>query len=355
MKQLIQNFKSGVTSLIDTPVPRVSSGNILIKAHRSLVSLGTEKMLVSFGQASIIGKIKQQPHRVKDVVGKMKSDGIKSTLDAVNLKLDTPINLGYSNAGEIVEIGKDVKGFKVGDRVVSNGSHAEYVSVPKNLVAKIPDSVSYDEACFTVVSSIGLQGIRLVNPTFGETIVVVGLGLIGLITIQLLKSNGCEVIGIDLDDEKVNIAKDLGIDAFSPSKIDPVKYIMELTSNVGADGVIITASTKSNDVIKQAAQMSRKLGRIVLVGVIGLEIDRADFYEKELSFQVSCSYGPGRYTNDYEKKGNDYPIGYVRWTENWNFQAILYAIKNKTLNVKKLITNKYTTVDWNARTANLLM
>ena len=353
MKQLIQNFKSGVTSLIDTPLPRVSSGNILIKAHRSLVSLGTEKMLVSFGQASLIGKIKQQPHRVKDVVGKMKSDGIKSTLDAVNLKLDTPINLGYSNAGEIVEIGKDVKGFKVGDRVVSNGSHAEYVSVPKNLVAKIPDGVSYDEACFTVVSSIGLQGIRLINPTFGETIVVVGLGLIGLITIQLLKSNGCNVIGIDIDNEKVNIANELGIDAFSPSNIDPVKYIMDLTSNVGADGVIITASTKSNDVIKQAAQMSRKLGRIVLVGVIGLEIDRADFYEKELSFQVSCSYGPGRYTNDYEKKGNDYPIGYVRWTENRNFQAILHAIKNKTLNVEKLITNKISFEDFDKIYGNI--
>lgn len=344
MKQLVQNFKTGETKLVETPIPSVGSGKVLIKTHRSLVSLGTERMLVSFGQASMIGKIKQQPHRVKEVINKMKSDGVKATLDTVNTKLNTPINLGYSNAGEVIAIGKGVTNMTVGDRVVSNGSHSEYVVVPENLVAKIPDEVSYDEACFTVVSSIGLQGIRLINPSYGETIVVIGLGLIGLISVQLLKANGCKVIGIDPDIEKVSIARELGIEAFSPIENDSVSYVNSRTGGEGADGVLITASAKTNDIIKQSAQMSRKRGRIVLVGVIGLSIDRADFYEKELTFQVSCSYGPGRYTRGYEEKGLDYPIGFIRWTENRNFQAILTSLQNGSLKVKDLITE---TLDFN--------
>ena len=323
MKQLTQNFKTGETKLIETPTPRVSKGKVLIKSHRSLVSLGTEKMLVSFGQASMLGKIKQQPHRVKEVITKIKSDGIKATLNTINTKLNKPINLGYSNAGEIIAIGEGVTEFKIGDRVISNGYHAEYVAVPKNLVAKIPDNVSYNDACFTVVASIGLQGIRLINPTFGETIVVMGLGLIGLISLQLLKANGCNVIGIDPDPDKLKIANEFGINAFSPTDMDPVKFVKSKTNDEGVDGVLITASAKTNDIIKQSAQMCRKRGRIVLVGAIGLSLDRADFYEKELSFQVSCSYGPGRYVTGYEQKGLDYPIGFVRWTENRNFQAIL--------------------------------
>ncbi|HEY8401874.1 MAG TPA: bi-domain-containing oxidoreductase, partial [Cytophagaceae bacterium] len=220
-----------------------------------------------------------------------------------------------------------------------NGPHAEIVCVPKNLVALIPDNVSYEEASFTVIASIGLQGIRLANPTFGETIVVSGLGLIGLITAQLLKANGCNVIGFDFDGKKVELAKQYGVQAFNLAEgIDPVKTVTDITNGIGCDAVIITASTKSNDLISQSAQMSRKRGRIILVGVIGLDIKRSDFYEKELTFQVSCSYGPGRYDEDYEKRGIDYPIGFVRWTEKRNFEAILNAISKGLLEVKSLIT-----------------
>lgn len=340
MKQIIQDLKSGDTILEEVPVPRVGSGKVLIKTHRSLVSLGTEKMLVNFGQANLLDKARQQPDRVKDVINKMKTDGIQPTVEAVFRKLGTPLPLGYSQAGTVVEVGNGVSGFKVGDRVVSNGNHAEFVAVPENLVAKIPDNVSFDEASFTVVCAIGLQGIRLVNPTFGETIVVIGLGLIGLITVQLLKANGCNVIGIDLDQSKVERARSYGVEAFNPSSSDPVMRVHELTNNIGCDGAIITASAPTNEIIKQAANMSRKRGRIILVGVIGLDIQRADFYEKELTFQVSCSYGPGRYDNDYEQGGQDYPLPFVRWTENRNFQAVLEAIDNGNLDVKSLITEE---------------
>ena len=340
MKQIIQDLKSGDTILEEVPVPRVGSGKVLIKTHRSLVSLGTEKMLVNFGQANLLDKARQQPDRVKDVINKMKTDGIQPTVEAVFRKLGTPLPLGYSQAGTVVEVGNGVTGFKVGDRVVSNGNHAEFVAVPVNLVAKIPDNVSFDEASFTVVGAIGLQGIRLVNPTFGETIVVIGLGLIGLITVQLLKANGCNVIGIDLDQSKVERARSYGVEAFNPSSSDPVMRVHELTNNIGCDGAIITASAPTNEIIKQAANMSRKRGRIILVGVVGLDIQRADFYEKELTFQVSCSYGPGRYDNDYEQGGQDYPLPFVRWTENRNFQAVLEAIDNGNLDVKSLITEE---------------
>lgn len=346
MKQIIQDLKSGDTILEEVPVPRVGSGKVLIKTHRSLVSLGTEKMLVNFGQANLLEKARQQPDRVKDVINKMKTDGIQPTVETVFRKLGTPLPLGYSQAGTVVEVGKGVTEFSVGDQVISNGNHAEYVAVPKNLVAKIPDGVSFDEASFTVVGAIGLQGIRLVNPTFGETIVVVGLGLIGLITVQLLKANGCNVIGIDLDQNKVDRANSYGVTAFNPSKTDPVMKVQELTDNIGCDGVIITASAPTNEIIKQAANMSRKRGRIILVGVIGLDLQRADFYEKELTFQVSCSYGPGRYDSEYEQGGQDYPLPFVRWTENRNFQAILEAISNGNLDVKSLITEEVELADY---------
>ena len=339
MKQIIQDLKSGDTILEEVPVPQVKRGHVLIKTHRSLVSLGTERMLVEFGKANFIDKARQQPEKVKMVLDKIKADGLKPTLEAVFRKLGEPLPLGYCNAGEVVAVGPGVSTFKVGDRVVSNGHHAEVVSVPKNLVAKIPEGVSYEEASFTVIGAIALQGIRLLHPTFGETIVVTGLGLIGLIAAQLLKANGCNVIGLDFDQQKVDLAKSWGLKAFNVSgDSNPVEIVENHTRGVGADGVLITASTKSNEVISQAARMSRKRGKIVLVGVIGLNIQRADFYEKELTFQVSCSYGPGRYDENYETKGNDYPLPYVRWTEKRNFEAVLNAIANKHLQVQPLIT-----------------
>jgi predicted dehydrogenase/threonine dehydrogenase-like Zn-dependent dehydrogenase len=340
VKQIIQNLKKGNTILEEVPVPMVRKGHILIKTHRSLVSLGTEKMLVEFGKGNLISKARQQPEKVKQVLDKIKTEGLLPTLEAVFNKLDEPLPLGYCNAGEVIAVGEGVSEFKIGDRVASNGHHAEVVCVPKNLVARIPENVTYDEACFTVIGSIGLQGIRLVNPTLGETVVVIGLGLIGLITIELLIANGCEVIGFDFDANKVAIANEKGAKAYNSAEVDVVKTIESLTNGIGADAVIITASTKSNEVISQAAQMSRKRGRIVLVGVIGLDIQRNDFFKKELSFQVSSSYGPGRYDEEYEQKGIDYPLAFVRWTEKRNFETILSAISKKQINVERLITEK---------------
>ncbi len=341
MKQIIQDLKNGNTILEDVPAPIVKPGQILIQTTRTLVSLGTERMLVEFGKSNVFQKAKQQPDKVKEVFNKIKTDGLMPTINAVINKLGQPLPLGYCNVGKVIGVGKGVDGFSIGDRVASNGPHAEYVCVSKNLVVKIPESVSDEEASFTVIGAIGLQGIRLVQPTFGETIVVVGLGLIGLITAQLLKANGCKVIGFDYDDPKVALAKSLGIDAINPGLgIDQVAYVNNATNTIGADAVIITASNTGNDIISQSAKMSRKRGRIVLVGVIGLDISRADFYEKELTFQVSCSYGPGRYDDDYENKGNDYPLPFVRWTEKRNFEAVLQAIASRSIKVEDLITER---------------
>tara|TARA_R110002074_G_scaffold400872_1_gene597320 strand:- start:1491 stop:3602 length:2112 start_codon:yes stop_codon:yes gene_type:complete len=339
MKQILQSFKIGITELAELPSPKVKSGQVLIKTTRSLVSLGTERMLVEFGKASLIQKARQQPDKVKMVLDKIKTEGLMPTIETVFNKLEQPLPLGYCNVGKVVEVGKGVTDFKVGDRVASNGQHAEFVSIPQNLVAHIPDNITDEEAAFTVIGSIGLQGIRLINPTMGETIVVIGLGLIGLLAAEMLVANGCKVIGYDLDDNKVRIATEKGIIAFNPLKgNDPVKFVLENTNNIGADGVLITASAKTNAIISQAAQMSRKRGRITLVGVIGLGISRAEFYEKELSFQVSCSYGPGRYDDDYEFKGIDYPLPFVRWTEKRNFETVLQLISSGKLKVQNLIS-----------------
>lgn len=338
----MQNLKSGETIIEKIPIPKVKKGHLLIKSYSSVVSAGTERMLVNFGKSNYLQKARQQPDKVKQVLDKVKTDGIQSTINAVKTKLDQPISLGYSNAGVVVEVGGDVDGFKVGDRVISNGPHAEYVCVPENLCAKIPEKVDFNTASFTVVASIGLQGIRLAKPTLGETFVVVGLGLIGLLTAQLLKAHGCKVIATDFDENKVKIAKTYGVDALNLNEgIDPVEYALNATNGRGVDGVLITASTTSNEPVSQAAHMCRKRGRIVLIGVVGLELSRADFYEKELSFQVSCSYGPGRYDPEYEEKGNDYPFGFVRWTEQRNFEAILSMMEEGKIDTGSLITHEY--------------
>jgi len=339
MKQILQSFKTGETTLEEVPAPMVGRGSLLIQTTRSLVSMGTERMLVEFGKSSLISKAQQQPDKVKQVLDKIKTEGLVPTLEAVFNKLEQPLPLGYCNVGKVIAIGEGVTEFNIGDRVASNGQHAEYVNIPKNLVAKIPDQISDEEATFTVIGSIGLQGIRLCNPVFGETIVVIGLGLIGLLTAQMLLANGCRVIGIDINTEKCALADKWGIISVNPGAgSDPVKAVLEATEGIGADGIIITASAKTNDIISQAAKMSRKRGRIVLVGVVGLNISRAEFYEKELSFQVSCSYGPGRYDENYEQKGLDYPISFVRWTEKRNFEAVLQAIGSNIIKVKELIT-----------------
>lgn len=339
MKQIIQDLKSGATILEEVPAPMVKSGCVLIKTTRTLVSLGTERMLVEFGKANLIDKARQQPDKVKQTLDKLKTDGIMPTLEAVFNKLGQPLPLGYCNVGKVVAVGKGVTEFRVGDRVASNGNHAEMVCVPKNLVAKIPDGVTDEQAAFTVIGSIGLEGIRLLKPELGETIVVVGLGLIGLIVAQLLRANGCRVIGVEFDQAKLDLAAKWGVIPVNPAKgDDQVKVVEELTNGIGADGVIITASAHDDSIIHNACLMSRKRGRIILVGVIGLNMRRDDFYKKELSFQVSCSYGAGRYDEDYENKGHDYPLPYVRWTEKRNFETILMSIENGGLDVDSLIS-----------------
>lgn len=347
MKQIIQDLKSGKTILEEVPVPNIKAGCVLVRTTRTLVSLGTERMLVEFGKANLIDKARQQPDKVKQVLDKLKTDGVLPTLEAVFNKLGQPLPLGYCNVGRVIAVGKGVTEFVVGDRVASNGNHAEYVCVPKNLVAKVPDNVTDEEAAFTVIGSIGLEGIRLFKPELGETVVVTGLGLIGLVVCQLLLANGCRVIGIDFDQQKVDIANAKGVLAINPANgIDPVKYVAEVTNNVGADGVIITASAKTDEIMHQACEMSRKRGRIILVGVVGLNLRRDDFYKKELTFQVSCSYGAGRYDEDYENKGHDYPLPYVRWTEKRNFETILHAISMGGLDVKSLITEEVELQDY---------
>ncbi len=339
MKQILQEFKTGKTYLVETSVPVPGPEEVLIRSSYSLVSSGTERMLVEFGKKSLLGKAISQPDRVYQVLEKIRKDGLVSAYKTVLNKLDTPIPLGYCNSGIVEAVGSRVTRFRPGDRVASNGPHAEYVLVAENLVAKVPDGVSLEDACFTVAGAISLQGIRLMAPSLGERVVVTGLGLLGMMAVQLLLMNGCEVLALDLDPGKVAKAADYGARAFLVTAgKDPVDEILHATEGVGADAVLITASGSGDEIISQAARMCRKRARIVLVGVVGLDLKRADFYEKELSFQVSCSYGPGRYEPAYESKNLDYPIAYVRWTENRNFQAILRGIESGKLEVKSLVS-----------------
>lgn len=346
MKQILQSLKSGQTVLDDVPAPRLSPGLVLIRTSQSLVSAGTERMLVDFGKANVLEKARQQPDKVRMVLDKVRTDGLVPTVEAVRSKLDQPLPLGYCNVGRVIEVGAGVSGFEAGERVVSNGKHAEVVCVPKHLCAPIPEGVSDESASFTVIASIALQGIRLVQPTLGEAVVVIGLGLIGQMTVQLLKAQGCRVLGIDLDLAKLELAERFGAQITEVGAgEDPVQAAMAFSRGVGVDAVLITASTKSNEPVHQAAQMCRKRGRIVLVGVVGLELSRADFYEKELTFQVSCSYGPGRYDPSYEEGGHDYPVGFVRWTEQRNFEAVLDMMADGRLDLGPLITHRFKLVE----------
>lgn len=342
MKQILQNLQTGETSVAEVPVPLAGAGKLLIKTHCSLVSVGTERMLVEFGKGNLLQKARQQPDKVRQVLDKIRTDGLAATVNAVRSKLDTPLPLGYCNVGTVVDVGAGVTGYRVGDRVVSNGKHAEYVSVPKNLCAKIPDGVADDAAVFTVISAIALQGIRLLQPTLGETIAVTGLGLIGIVAVQLLRAQGCRVLAMDFNPARLELARRFGAEIVDLSQgQDPVAHAQLYSRGRGVDGVLITASTRSNEPIHQAATMCRKRGRIVLVGMVGMEMSRADFYEKELSFQVSCSYGPGRYDPLYEEQGLDYPVGYVRWTEQRNFEAILDLLATGQLDCATLISHRF--------------
>jgi predicted dehydrogenase/threonine dehydrogenase-like Zn-dependent dehydrogenase len=341
MKQILQSLKTGLTEIKDVPIPCVSSRSLLIKTSKSLVSAGTERMLVEFGKAGWIEKARLQPDKLRMVLDKINTDGLYPTIESVHNKLEQPLPLGYCNVGLVSEVGSGVTNFMSGERVVSNGRHAEVVNVPINLCAKVPDNVTDEQASFTVLGAVALQGIRLVKPTLGETVVVLGLGLIGLMTVQLLKANGCRVLGLDFESSKLSLAKKFGAEVVDISKQDPIAVANVFSRGRGVDAVIVTASTTSNEPMHQAAQMCRKRARIVLVGVTGLKLSRDDFYKKELTFQVSASYGPGRYDVNYEEKGQDYPIGFVRWTQQRNFEAVLDMMSTGLLNVGSLISHKF--------------
>ena len=346
MKQILQSLKSGATEVADVPAPGVSRGGLLIHTSRTLISAGTERMLVDFGKANLLQKARQQPDKVKMVLNKVRTDGVLPTLESVNNKLDQPLSLGYCNVGVVAEVGTGVVGFSVGDRVVSNGKHAEVVNVPMNLCAKVPDGVSDEQAAFTVLGAIALQGIRLAHPTLGEAVVVTGLGLIGLVTVQLLRAQGCRVLGIDFDPDKLALARQYGAETVDLLHgQDPVAAAEIFSRGRGVDAVLVTAATQSSEPIHQAALMCRQRGRIVLVGVAGLELSRDDFYKKELTLQVSSSYGPGRYDPNYEEKGQDYPIGFVRWTEQRNFEAVLDMLASGALNIGSLVSHRFTVRD----------
>ena len=340
MKQILQHFRTGRIELADIPCPMVKPRHLLIQSTVSLISPGTERMLVEFGQAGLIGKARAQPERVRQVLAKIRTDGIVPALEAVKSRLDEPFPLGYANVGRVVEVGSDVDGFAVGDRVVSSGPHAEVVCVPATMAARVPDGVDDEAASFAVGGAIALNGIRLIAPELGESVVVVGLGLLGILAAQLLRAHGCRVLGVDVNAARCELARRSECDAVVADGNDAVRSARAFSRDRGVDAVLITASAKTDGIVRAAAQMSRKRGRIVLVGVVGLGLQRSDFYEKELSFQVACSTGPGRYDPNYDKSGRDYPLPFVRWTAGRNLEAVLHALDDGRLDVRRLVSRR---------------
>ncbi len=344
MKQLIQSYKTGELGLYDVPVPICDKNGALVQTTASLVSAGTEKMIVDIAKKSLLGKAKARPDLVKQVIDKMKKEGVKNTLEKVFTKLDTPIPLGYSLSARVVEVGSNLIGINVGDRVACGGagyaSHSEINYIPKNLMVKIPDGVDDIDASFVTVGAIALQGVRQTKPKLGEKVAVIGLGLLGQLTVQLLKANGCKVIGSDIDPDKLALAKKLGANEVCHAS-DLIKCANEFSNGYGVDAVIITASTSSNQPIVDAAEISRMRGRVVFVGMVGMDVPRNDYYKKELDLRLSMAYGPGRYDPEYEEKGIDYPYDLVRWTEQRNFEAFLGLIEEGSVTPKDLITHQY--------------
>lgn len=342
MNQILQSLRTGSVEIGDVPCPQASAGRLLIRTTRSLISSGTERMLLEFGRAGWIEKARQQPEKVQQAIDKARADGLQATIEALRSRLDQPLPLGYCNVGTVIAVGDGVDGFAVGDRVVSNAWHAEVVSAPATLCAVVPDPVLDEAAAFTVVSAIALQGIRLVEPALGERVAVFGLGLVGLVAVQLLRAHGCHVLGFDPVRERVALARRFGAEAVSlVPGADPLGAAASFSRGRGIDAAVIAAGTASADPVRQAARMCRQRGRIVLVGVAGLELERDAFYKKELTFQVSCSYGPGRYDPSYEEKGQDYPFGLVRWTARRNFEAVLDLLADSRLDVAPLLTHRF--------------
>lgn len=344
MKQLIQSFKTGELGLFEVPAPVCQENGALVQTTVSLVSAGTEKMLVDFAKKSLLAKAKDRPDLVKQVIGKMKKEGVRNTLEKVFTKLDTPIPLGYSLAGRVLEVGSNMSGLNVGDRVACGGAgyanHSEINYVPKNLMVKIPDGVDDIDASFVTVGAIALQGVRQTEPKLGERVAVIGLGLLGQLTVQLLKANGCKVIGSDVDPDKIALAKKLGADEACHAG-DLITKANEFSNGYGVDAVIIAASTMSNQPVIDAAEISRMRGRVVFLGMVGMDIPRNEYYKKEIDLRLSMAYGPGRYDPEYEEKGNDYPFDLVRWTEQRNFEAFLGLIDEGKITPKEILTHEF--------------
>lgn len=351
MKQVIQNFKTGELYVDQVPLPSISKGMVLVENKFSLISAGTERSTVKVGKASLIGKAKQRPDLVAQVLQNIKKEGLKATLDKVKTKLDSLKALGYSTSGVVSATMDTNNMFQVGDRVACAGqdyaSHSEIVAIPQNLVAKIPDNVSFEDASYTTLGAIALQGVRQSDPTLGDNVCVIGLGLLGQITCQLLKANGCNVFGIDLSSRLVQLANETVADnAMLRSDSNLLATIDDFTNGYGFDSVIITAAAPSNDPIELSAVIARKKGKIVVVGAVKMDIPRdPHFFRKELDLRMSCSYGPGRYDVNYEENGLDYPYAYVRWTEQRNMEAFLKLLSNGSINLKPLTTHVFDIID----------
>jgi polar amino acid transport system substrate-binding protein len=347
MYQIIQYQKTGELLIEHLPKPNLKEGGILVRNVNSLISAGTERTSVETAQATMLGKAKKRPDLVKQVKENVKKEGLLSTYKKVKNRLDNYKELGYSSAGVVIE--SSVKEFKPGDRVACAGggyaNHSEIIYVPKNLAVKIPDTVSFQESAFTTIGAIALQGVRQADIKLGENVVVIGLGLIGLITVQLLKVNGAGVIGIDIKNSNFKLAKDFGCDVCLLSDNVTTRKIDSYTKGIGADAVIVTASTKSDEPVKTAINIARRKAKVVIVGAVGMDIPRSPFYEKELDLKISCSYGPGRYDSEYEEKGFDYPYDYVRWTENRNMSAIVNLISQNKLDFNSFVTHEFSIHD----------
>jgi predicted dehydrogenase len=344
MKQLLQSLKTGELEFMETPCPVVPKHGVIVRTSVSLISAGTERMLLKFGRSGWIEKGRQQPEKVRTVLDKLRTDGVAATWESIQAKLDQPFPLGYCNAGVVVEVGAEVSDLRPGDRVVSNGPHAEVVAAPRGLCAKIPSGVSDHKAAFAVPGAIALQGVRLAAPELGESFVVTGLGLLGLLAVQLLRASGCRVLGVDFDESRLALARQFGAET-AHAEDDPTAAVERFSRGAGADAVVITAATPSHEPVRQAARMCRKRGRVILVGATGLNLNREDFYKKELRLQVSCSYGPGRYDAAYEEKGEDYPAGFVRWTARRNFEAVLDMMASGSLDTGPLLTHRFAFTD----------